>query len=601
MVPSEFFKQHEDKWFLRPGNDRDAFDRLVSDTFRIQIVALLDDMPSYIECTIEGCTSDQFECIIMFDQLARHIYRDDEKTLDRLTDIAFHVAKRMVNNERDLELDFWKRLIVLLAIRHRKCHAYLDLCKRRIRTYDIQSIDDRLRFERFMRKTQRDLEDFCIQPEVSRNPIIDEQYMVHMDEQCTWKPSFFQEKSIPSKPTPIMTHFARRLHETKTNKVVLSLSGGVDSMVIFHLLHQLKVPFACVHIDFAHREESRSEADFVIKFCEHMQVPCHYRRIDEYSRNKHDELSRPDYERYTKAARIRFIQTVVRQEEADAVIFGHHADDIAENVFTNIMHQRSILDIGVCHEFKTTDGIYIWRPFLDFPKSAIIDIAHECKIPYFKNTTPEWCNRRHFRDTLLPAFEEHYGQNIPCQGFLHLSKQSALLSRTIRTNLIDPYLKSVVTSRGFMWLPFRTDFDALWHEIMLDIFHQRGEAAPSQIAVQNLIGTKVGNSCAIRKGMQGYRTTNGWIVVEPEIACLTLDIQHVGKNGDQMDGEQESQCSRVHLLETLVRHKICTCTIKKSKKKGTVRHPFATLPPSLRAMFDNDWSLNKTYTIRLIE
>jgi predicted phosphoadenosine phosphosulfate sulfurtransferase len=69
--------------------------------------------------------------------------------------------------------------------------------------------------------------------------------------------------------------------------VVISLSGGVDSMVLAHILCQIgrstgfSFEVVAIHIDYGNREESSIEADFVKRFCALRGIIFHKRRIDE--------------------------------------------------------------------------------------------------------------------------------------------------------------------------------------------------------------------------------------------------------------------------------------------------------------------------------
>ena len=82
-----------------------------------------------------------------------------------------------------------------------------------------------------------------------------------------------------------------------TMSTLVSLSGGVDSMVISKILVILRdrvwnrsdnmlpsLQVHCVHIDYANRSESSEEANFVKRWCEKHDMKFHIRRIDEYTR-----------------------------------------------------------------------------------------------------------------------------------------------------------------------------------------------------------------------------------------------------------------------------------------------------------------------------
>ena len=207
--------------------------------------------------------------------------------------------------------------------------------------------------------------------------------------------------------------------ETNNDKnkaaIIISLSGGVDSMVIVRVLAHLKTSCGydhlivhAVHIDYANRPESGAEADYVRRYCEEnlgtntIEFTC--RLIGEVTRGV---TSRDDYERIAREIRYDSYRDTVakakndmgicsKEEQRDTIVgvmLGHHRGDLRENVLSNSHKGCGPLDLSGMTEVSKNDGITIYRPLLPLEKTFVLDYAHKFGVPYFKDTTPHWSTR----------------------------------------------------------------------------------------------------------------------------------------------------------------------------------------------------------------
>jgi tRNA(Ile)-lysidine synthase TilS/MesJ len=124
--------------------------------------------------------------------------------------------------------------------------------------------------------------------------------------------------------------------------VIVSLSGGVDSMVIASVLSHLasdcnyNLNLYAIHIDYANCPESGAEADYVRRYCEGKGINFCLRRIDEVTRGI---TARDDYERIARDARyncyretIQHCKDVIGDSTIEVgVMLGHHRGDLREN------------------------------------------------------------------------------------------------------------------------------------------------------------------------------------------------------------------------------------------------------------------------------
>jgi tRNA(Ile)-lysidine synthetase-like protein len=181
-------------------------------------------------------------------------------------------------------------------------------------------------------------------------------------------------------------------------KILLMLSGGVDSMVCLHMLLQIpNINIEVVHINYCNRcEDSDDEELFLREWCKYNSIDLTVKRFSEINRRLcMDNGFRTFYEQYTKEVKFKVLTDI----EFDKMIVGHNKDDVLENILTNISRKQKYEEL----QGMTMESDMILRPLLNTSKEDIFKYAHKYKIPYFKNSTPEWSQRAKIRDIVVPA------------------------------------------------------------------------------------------------------------------------------------------------------------------------------------------------------
>ncbi len=197
----------------------------------------------------------------------------------------------------------------------------------------------------------------------------------------------------------------------KSNKInqqiIISLSGGVDSMVCSYILKALNVNLSAVHIDYYNRAECEKEEKLLIWWCNTiLKIPLYIRRIDEINRPKCMEYELRDlYESYTKNVRFNSYINV-----GEYVVLGHNKDDTIENIFTNTAsqsHYENLLGMTpISNQSYKDKNICFLRPLINIPKKDIYDFAIKYNIPFLQDSTPKWSQRGKIRDIVKPALNE---------------------------------------------------------------------------------------------------------------------------------------------------------------------------------------------------
>ena len=156
--------------------------------------------------------------------------------------------------------------------------------------------------------------------------------------------------------------------------IILSISGGVDSMLCSYILKQLNVNVVGLHINYCNRGDSESE--FVQHWCDYLGIPLYVRNFKEIQRQPCMENEmRSIYESYTRDIRYESYRDVWNKTELNSrtdstvipyVILGHNLDDCFENILTNVCHQHKYDNLKGMKEHQVVEGICFLRPLLTF-------------------------------------------------------------------------------------------------------------------------------------------------------------------------------------------------------------------------------------------
>ena len=165
----------------------------------------------------------------------------------------------------------------------------------------------------------------------------------------------------------------------KNSTIIISLSGGVDSIVALYVCKYIKdinnskkiKNIIAVHINYNNRDTSTDELNFVNYYCNKLDIKLYFRTIKELSRNRclHNGL-RNLYEEITKNIRYDMYKLNINNDRT-YILLGHNKDDCFENILTNISNKSNYDNLSGMEILKEIDGINMWRPFLNIEKKNI--------------------------------------------------------------------------------------------------------------------------------------------------------------------------------------------------------------------------------------
>lgn len=186
------------------------------------------------------------------------------------------------------------------------------------------------------------------------------------------------------------------------DKVLLTVSGGVDSMVMLRLFVEAGFNVGVAHCNFCLRgEESEQDEVAVEQEALRLGVPFYNRRFDVLS-----EIERTGESTQMVARRLRYdwFNDLCIEHGYNAIAIAHHADDSIETFFINLLRGTGLKGLTGIHKVNGN----IIRPLLFASRKDILEYAHTNKVHYREDSSNNSTKylRNKIRLGLIPRIRE---------------------------------------------------------------------------------------------------------------------------------------------------------------------------------------------------
>ena len=207
----------------------------------------------------------------------------------------------------------------------------------------------------------------------------------------------------------------KRLPWPTQGTVVVAVSGGPDSVCalrVCHAIAQVKgFSIHVAHLDHGLRgAESHDDAIFTQRLAEELGWPVTsaYRAVEQIKGYSGSLQQR------CRTIRQDFLNEVVVNQEAVALVYGHNLDDQAETVIQHLMRGSGLKGLSGMRESDHQGGVLVLRPLLDISRIQIIELLKEWEQSYRQDPSNETdkYQRNHIRHHLLPYLRQEYNPNI---------------------------------------------------------------------------------------------------------------------------------------------------------------------------------------------
>lgn len=197
-------------------------------------------------------------------------------------------------------------------------------------------------------------------------------------------------------------HIDKNLSFLSGKKLLLAVSGGIDSIVLVHLLKALGYDICLAHCNFGLRgEESDGDENFVIQYAFQNNIPFYVTHFDTKALAQDTKVS---IQVAARQLRYAWFDELLTQHHLDYLITAHHLDDSAETFLINFTRGTGLDGLtGIPQQ----NGKIV-RPLLPFSRSEIEAYAKENNIQWREDSSnaSDKYLRNKLRHHVLPLLKE---------------------------------------------------------------------------------------------------------------------------------------------------------------------------------------------------
>ncbi|MFA6971773.1 MAG: tRNA lysidine(34) synthetase TilS [Gallionella sp.] len=236
------------------------------------------------------------------------------------------------------------------------------------------------------------------------------------------------------------------------SSILIGLSGGVDSVVLLHLLHRLAPRFSwqlcALHVHHGISANADAWADFCTALCASHNISLHIERVD----------IAPLRAQGIEAAARRLRHTAFAKQSCDFVALAHHADDQVETLFLQLLRGagvRGASAMPVLSQSKwpllsAQTGIHkVVRPLLHRSRQEILDYAAAHNLEWIEDESnaDDSYPRNFLRHRLLPLMSEKFPayRDTVVRSTQHFAEASELLDDLARIDALDAMADDTLT------------------------------------------------------------------------------------------------------------------------------------------------------------
>lgn len=189
------------------------------------------------------------------------------------------------------------------------------------------------------------------------------------------------------------------------SSLLLGLSGGVDSVVLLHLLAQLSPRFSwrlsALHVHHGISPNADSWADFCTELCAKYTIPLLVERVD----------IAPLRAMGIEAAARQLRHAALARQKVDFIALAHHRDDQAETLLLQLLRGAGVRGASSMPMLKLGhNSPSLLRPLLNIERSELEAYARLHELPWVEDDSNEDVSypRNFLRHRVLPVLEQRF-------------------------------------------------------------------------------------------------------------------------------------------------------------------------------------------------
>jgi tRNA(Ile)-lysidine synthase len=189
------------------------------------------------------------------------------------------------------------------------------------------------------------------------------------------------------------------------SSVLVGLSGGVDSVVLLHMLHKLAARYSwqlsALHVHHGISRNADAWAEFCADLCDRHHIPLRIEHVDIAPLRSHG----------IEAAARKLRLAAFSEQPCDFVALAHHADDQAETLLLQLLRGAGVRGASAMPMLALRAGSpALLRPLLHCSRREILDYAAEHGLQWVEDesNTDDSYPRNFLRHRVMPLLDEHF-------------------------------------------------------------------------------------------------------------------------------------------------------------------------------------------------
>ncbi len=199
------------------------------------------------------------------------------------------------------------------------------------------------------------------------------------------------------------------------SKILAAVSGGMDSVLMVHLLKSAGYNFGIAHCNFQLRgDESTGDEQFCRQLAQQLDVPFHTTSFDTLTFAGDNKVST---QMAARTLRYQWFEKVREQADYSVIALAHHQNDAIETILLNLTRGTGIAGL---HGILPKNGLLV-RPLLFLGRDDIQRLIQSLQIPYREdssNSSTKYARNKIRLDVipklkeLNPALERTFENNL---------------------------------------------------------------------------------------------------------------------------------------------------------------------------------------------
>ncbi|MBP2544575.1 tRNA lysidine(34) synthetase TilS [Acinetobacter guillouiae] len=158
----------------------------------------------------------------------------------------------------------------------------------------------------------------------------------------------------------------------ENTRFLIGCSGGMDSMLLLHLMAQLfPKQIRAIYVNHHLQKVSDVWADFVAQQSTALNIPYILQSVQVAQGNLENQARQARYQAY--------LQHI---DENEVLVLAHHQQDQAETLMLRLLSGAGVTGLSAMQSIDQRDQLLIWRPLLDTSREQICQWVEQLQIDY---------------------------------------------------------------------------------------------------------------------------------------------------------------------------------------------------------------------------